>query len=85
MLLAYVLCVQETELDQRKADRHSLLKTCKVHTWLFVLHTVCIWPLQHFSGTWSVQMEEIEIPMVRGSMDDIGDEEVYRQRDVCSC
>ena len=24
-----------------------------------------------------VQMEEIEIPMVRGSMDDIGDEEVY--------
>jgi structural maintenance of chromosome 1 len=39
----------ETELDQKKADRHSLLKTCK--------------------------MEEIEIPMVRGSMDDIGDEE----------
>ena len=23
--------LQETELDQRKADRHSLLKTCKVY------------------------------------------------------
>ena len=25
-------CLQETELDQKKADRHSLLKTCKVYT-----------------------------------------------------
>jgi structural maintenance of chromosome 1 len=43
------ITAMETELDQKKADRHSLLKTCK--------------------------MEEIDIPMVRGSMDDIGDEE----------
>lgn len=37
----------ETEADQKRADRHSLLKACK--------------------------MENIQIPMVRGSMDDVGD------------
>ena len=31
------------------------------------------------------QMEEIKIPMVRGSMDDIGDEEVNLSEHTCTC
>ena len=38
----------ETKLEQKRADRHSLLKTCK--------------------------MEDIKLPMKRGTMDDITEE-----------
>jgi structural maintenance of chromosome 1 len=30
------ITAMETELDQKKADRHSLLKTCKVYTSLIM-------------------------------------------------
>lgn len=34
----YICILQETELDQKKADRHSLLKACKVQAPYIYLH-----------------------------------------------
>ncbi len=42
------ITAMETKLEQKRADRHSLLKTCK--------------------------MEDIKLPMKRGTMDDITEE-----------
>ena len=38
LLFVVCVCEQETELDQKKADRHSLLKACKVMCKLHHMH-----------------------------------------------
>lgn len=60
------LASQETEIDQKRADRHSLLKACKVQ-----LDALFFTLYQSF-----LKMDDIRIPIIRGSIDDVGDEMV---------
>ena len=82
----------ETKLEQKRADRHSLLKGCKVDT-IFMEMTgpnaidlsFCWFQISAYLGlrfatrfypsNWcTLQMDDIRLPMVSGTMDDISQE-----------
>jgi hypothetical protein len=85
LLMVCILLLQETELDKGRADRHSLLKGCKVCTCPRYPHSLSpslphsLSPSPH-SLSPSLpplsQMEDIRLPFSRGRMEDIGDEDV---------
>lgn len=57
----------ETELEQKRADRHSILKMCKVRNMTRITSVKVIrW--------YCIQFADIKLPFRRGSMDDIEDE-----------
>ena len=57
----------ETELEQKRADRHSILKMCKVCNMTTIIPVKVI-------GWNCIQFADIKLPFRRGSMDDIEDE-----------
>ena len=60
----------ETELEQKRADRHSTLKMCKVQ----IMCMQCV--VKHVTEC-IIQFADIKLPFHQGSMDDIEDEVHY--------